>query len=71
MPGPMQAARLADALVRAPRGFVFVRLLQALTQMDAGGWRLLERGKWMRGRNEGVMQLLLLPGPLWQQTSIY
>lgn len=39
----MQSARLAGALVQALRGFVFMWLLQALIQMEAGGWRMLER----------------------------
>lgn len=49
----MQSARLAGALVQAPQGFVFVWLLQALIQMEAGGWRMLERGEWVGGRSEG------------------
>ena len=40
----MQAARLAGALVQEPQGSVFVRLLQALIQMEAGGWR--EQSGW-------------------------
>lgn len=40
----IQAARHAGALVQAPQGFVFVWLLQALIQMEAGGCWMLERG---------------------------
>lgn len=55
---PMQSARLAGALVQALRGFVFMWLLQALIQMEAGGWRMLERVERVGGEEWGVMQLL-------------
>ena len=50
----MQPARLAGALVQAPRGFVFVWLLQAVTQMEAGGCRMQARGEWVGVRDNAI-----------------
>lgn len=50
----MQSARLAGALVQAPRGFVFVWLLQAVIQMEARGWRMPGRGEWVGVRGNAI-----------------
>lgn len=50
----MQPARLAGDLVQAPQGFVFVWLLQAVMQMEAGGCRMPLRGEWEVVRGNAI-----------------
>lgn len=54
MRSPMQSAKLAGALVQAPQGFVFVWLLQAVIQMEAGGWRMPERAERVGVRGNAI-----------------
>ncbi|MEQ2174000.1 hypothetical protein GOODEAATRI_003259 [Goodea atripinnis] len=49
---PRNQAGFAGALVQAPQGIVFVRPLQAVTQMEAGGCRREE--DWVGGRGNAI-----------------